>query len=131
MPSCPGQHLRRPPWVWWVGAVGFVGVVVLSGATAPAAAPMPRQLPVGAPASSASDPRATFVSGNATLCAEVGFPDANQVGAPENNSASDDNVSGTAGPNTGTVQPGQGEEVNVTIINPAAAIDAVVVKGGS
>ena len=109
-------------------ALSIVGVVVLAGT---AGAMVPSQLPVGAPPSTSSDPRATFVSGNATLCADVGFPNANQVGAPENNSASDDNVSGTAGPNAGTVQPGQGEEVNVTITNPVTAIDAVVVKGGS
>jgi hypothetical protein len=30
----------------------------------------------------------------------------------------------------GPIQPGQGEEVNVTLLNPAAIIDAVIVKGG-
>jgi hypothetical protein len=61
----------------------------------------------------------------------VGFPDADQVGAPQNNAAGDANVTGTPGPNTGPIHTGQGEEVNVTITNPDVFIDAVVVKGGN
>jgi hypothetical protein len=94
-------------------------------ASIPAASQVPPAL-----FSTPSDPRASFVSGNAVLCGDVGFADADQVDAPGNNSASDDNVSGTAGPNTGPIQTGVGEEVDVTITNPDVVIDAVVVKGG-
>jgi Domain of unknown function (DUF5979) len=82
--------------------------------------------------STASDPRATFVDGNAVLCsnANVGFPDSIQVGAVRNNSAGDGNVTGTPGPNTGPIHTGQGEELNVTINGTGVVIDAVVVKGG-
>ena len=80
-----------------------------------------------------SDPRAEFHLGNATTCADVDFPDSIQVGAAENNPASDPNVAGTVSPNSGSIQPGQGEEVNVTIIPPGTGvvIDAVMVKGGN
>ena len=40
-------------------------------------------------------------------------------------------MAGVVAPNSGTIKPGQGEEVNVTLVNPAAVIDAVVVKGGN
>src|SRR4051812_8597212 len=67
--------------------------------------------------SSPSDARATFHDGNAVLCGQVGFPNDDQVGAFRNNGASDGNVSGSAAPNSGTIQTGQGEELNVTVIN--------------
>jgi hypothetical protein len=78
-----------------------------------------------------SDDRATFVEGNVVLCSGAGFPGTIQMGSPTNTSASDGNVAGTVQANAGTIQPGQGEEVNVALINPNAAIDAVVVKGGN
>ena len=40
-------------------------------------------------------------------------------------------VSGTVGPNTGPIQPGMGEELNVEILNPLVVIDVVVVKGSN
>ena len=52
------------------------------------------------------------------------------MGSPSNTSASDAYVSGTVATNAGTVQPGVGQEVNVTIIGPNVVIDAVIVKGG-
>jgi hypothetical protein len=52
------------------------------------------------------------------------------MGSPSNTSASDGNVAGTVATNNGTIQPGQGQEVNVALINPGVVIDAVVVKGG-
>src|SRR5215831_6572975 len=65
---------------------------------------------------SPSDPtRATFVPGNVTTCAALGFGTSIQVGAQENNPASDPNVSGVVVTNAGPVNPGQGEELNVTI----------------
>jgi hypothetical protein len=84
-----------------------------------------------ASADSASDGRATFHDGNATTCEDVGFPDSTQVGADGNGSADDDNVSGEVSENAGSIQPGTGEELNVSIASDAVVIDAVVVKGGN
>jgi hypothetical protein len=81
-------------------------------------------------APSPSDSRATFVPGNVTTCSGAGFPGTIQLGAEGNSPASDANVSGTPAPNTGPIQPGQGEEVNVAISGVGVIIDAVVVKGG-
>jgi hypothetical protein len=80
---------------------------------------------------SPSDPRATFVDGNVGLCAAAGFPLTTQVGAQGSASAGDANVSGTVATNAGTVHPGEGQEVNVTITGPDVVIDAVIVKGGA
>jgi hypothetical protein len=79
---------------------------------------------------SPSDSRAQLVTGNAGRCGEVGFPAAVQVSESGDTSDSDGNVSGTAVPNAGATQPGKGEELNVTVTNPNAIVDAVVVKGG-
>jgi hypothetical protein len=104
---------------------GLGALVLLLSACLPSQELLQRLLP------SPSDPRATFVPGNETTCAGVNLPDSIQVGASENNPASDANVSGIPAPNTCAVQPGQGEEVNVTITGgPNVVIDAVVVKGG-
>jgi len=81
-------------------------------------------------AASPSDARATFVPGNVTTCAGAGFPGTIQVGADGNSPANDANVSGTPAPNTGPIQPGQGEEVDVAVTGVGVIIDAVVVKGG-
>ena len=40
-------------------------------------------------------------------------------------------LSGTVAENAGAVQPGKGQEVNVTILGDNVVIDAVVVKGGN
>jgi hypothetical protein len=80
---------------------------------------------------SPSDPtRAAFVAGNVTTCAGVGLGTSIQVGADGNAPASDANVSGTPAPNSGPVQPGVGEEVDVAITGAGVVVDAVVVKGG-
>ena len=85
-----------------------------------------------ASADSASDERATFHdAANATTCDDVGLGDDTQVGADGNGSASDANVSGVVGTNTGPIHTGQGEELNVTILGSSVQIDAVVVKGGN
>jgi hypothetical protein len=78
----------------------------------------------------ASDPRATFVNSNVVTCSGAGFPLTIQMGSPANTDAFDAYVSGTVAANAGTVQPGVGEEVNITIVGPGVVIDAVVVKGG-
>ena len=121
--------VRRAGLLCGVAGLGLFGVA----ATAGASRPVPQQvgiLPVLL-RSSASDPRAAFNSGNAVTCAQVGFAGANQLGAQGNATASDGNVTGTPAPNAGSIQPGTGEELNVTLLNPNAVIDAVVVKGGN
>jgi hypothetical protein len=104
----------------------LTGLVALAAVFVPAAA-------AGQPSlrSSASDNRADFFPGNVVTCSQVNLPNSIQVGAQNNNPASDANVSGTVQTNNGTVQPGQGEELNVTITGANVAIDAVVVKGGN
>src|SRR6476646_866382 len=84
----------------------------------------------GAASPSPSDGRATFVAGNVTTCAAAGFPDSIQVGSSSNSNASDANVSGVVKTNAGTTQPGQGQELDVSLLNGSVTIDAVVVKGG-
>ena len=91
-------------------------------------------IPGIAGAASASDDRATFVGGNATTCAAVSLGSDIQMGSGSNSSNSDANVSGTVKTNAGSIQTGQGEEVNVAItpagVIAGVVIDAVVVKGG-
>ena len=80
---------------------------------------------LGAPLAAPSDSRATFVAGNVTTCSEAGFPGSVQMGSPSNTSASDANVSGVV-----AAHAAGGEEVNVTLLNVNAVVDAVIVKGG-
>jgi Domain of unknown function (DUF5979) len=74
-----------------------------------------------------SDPRATFLSGNATTCAQVGYPDAVQIGADDSDDAGDQFVEGT----TTGIDPDR-LQVEITPEGTAAGvvINAVVVKGG-
>ena len=87
------------------------------------------------PLSSASDPRATFHSGNVISCADVGLPGDIQVGSISNLSATGTSatgapdVVGTVGTNTGSIQPGHGQEVNITVNSADVVVDAVIVKG--
>ncbi len=108
--------MRRLIAVVTVMAGALFGVVIVGAAPASAVA-----VPVAAP----SDPRAQFVPGNATTCAQVGVSGAIRLGAP--------------GPNPGAdafVEAGIREERYVdVVITPAGAaagvvIDAIVVKGG-
>ena len=117
---------RRDVAVGLLVLAGWLGVGMGSAASVPI--PRAPQIPKATP----SDSRATFVSGNVTTCAAVGFPAAAevQVGAPENMSASDANVAGTPQVNAGGTQPGVGEEVNVSLTGANIVIDAVIVKGG-
>jgi hypothetical protein len=86
-----------------------------------------------ATADSPSDERATFHDGNIQVgdCEGVGFPDSDFLGVDGNSSDSDSNVSGDVATNAGSVQPGTGQELNVTILGTNVVIDAVVVKGGN
>jgi hypothetical protein len=89
-----------------------------------------------ASADSASDNRATFHdAANVTTCSQIELGDDTQVGSGDNpangTTNADSNVSGTVAANAGAVQPGQGQEVNVTILGTNVVIDAVVVKGGN
>jgi len=106
--------------------IGALGVVALTAGLLVA-------LTGVAVADSASDDRATFHdAANVTTCEGAGFGDSTQM--PDPTSASSDadaNVSAVVSTNSGPVQPGQGQEVDVTIINPLVVVDAVVVKGGN
>jgi Domain of unknown function (DUF5979) len=75
-----------------------------------------------------SDPRATFFPGNATTCAQVGFPDDVQIGADDSDDASDQYVAGT----TTGIDPDM-LQVTITPAGTAAGvvINAVVVKGSN
>jgi hypothetical protein len=111
--------IRRHSVLWCVTiaalAAGIIGVTALS-----------------ASADSASDSRATFHDGNVTTCAAIGFGSDTQLPAsPDNGDHSDANVSGVVKTNAGTVQPGTGQEVDITITGSNVLIDAVVVKGGN
>jgi LPXTG-motif cell wall-anchored protein len=70
-----------------------------------------------------SDPRATFFQGNATTCAQVGYPDDVQIGADGSDDAGDGFVEGTAAAKT--------LQVEITPEGTAAGVvvNAVVVKG--
>jgi hypothetical protein len=74
-----------------------------------------------------SDPRADFFLGNATTCAQVGFPDSVHLGSDDNTGASDAFVAGTV------VSQAEGSALNVAITPAGTAagvvVDAVVVKG--
>jgi hypothetical protein len=105
----------RRKWVVGLVALALFGVVAfaqLLGAATP------------------SDGRAQFVAGNVTSCAAAGFGSSIQVGSPSNTGASDANNAGMVATNAGLTQPGQGQEVAVTITGANVIIDAVVVKGG-
>ena len=105
--------------------VGLVSLMLVLAAC------VPTDLLRGQVSSVPSDPnRANFFPGNVVTCLGAGFPGAKQVGGVGNSPAMDANVQGIPAPNSGPIQPGQGEEVNVTLLNPAAVIDAVIVKGG-
>jgi hypothetical protein len=101
-------------------AVTLGGVVLVSFASAAHAEDSP------------SDSRAAFSGGNITTCDAAGFGGDTQVGA-DSHSASDGNIQGTVQTNQGTVQRGNGQELNVAIQpgHDSVQVDAVVVKGGN
>jgi hypothetical protein len=79
-----------------------------------------------AAADQASDGRAEFVDGaNATTCADVGDSSPSILSGDGNNDASNADVSGTVTNN------GTRDVLNVTVLNPAIQVNAVVVKGGN
>jgi len=105
-----------------VGSVGAIALVAgLTASLTPGAGAAANPQP--------SDSRATMVAGNVTTCAGAGFAGDIQVGSSSNGNASDANISGVVKTNAGTTQPGVGQEVDITRINPVQ-IDAVIVKGG-
>jgi uncharacterized repeat protein (TIGR01451 family) len=106
------------------GSRGLVAVTALAGVGVVLSGP-------AAWADSPSDPRASFVAGNVTTCGGVGLGSDTQLGSDSNNSASDNNVSGVVKTNAGSVQPGQGQEVDVSLTNPNVVIDVAMVKGGN
>jgi hypothetical protein len=114
------QRTLRARVVGSVSALALVAGLTASLTGGAGAAPNPQP----------SDSRATMVSGNVTTCAGAGFDGDIQVGSSSNSNASDANVQGVVKPNAGTTQPGTGEEVDITLLNPSAVIDAVIVKGG-
>lgn len=87
------------------------------------------QVPVVAPQATPSDPRAEFVLGNVTTCAQIsGVPaGAIRMGASDSSSAGDAFVVGTTGESGTTLN------VEITPAGTAAGvvIDAVVVKGSN
>src|SRR6478609_260054 len=102
-----------------VGAIALVAGLTASVTLGAGAAANPQP----------SDSRATMVAGNVTTCAGAGLAGDIQVGSSSNGNASDANISGVVKANAGTTQPGVGQEVDITRINPVH-IDVVVVKGG-
>jgi hypothetical protein len=137
-----GVVIRRVPWRFvsarvtsWVRMSDrrrhFVSGTVLAGVVALVVSLLPAV--TGAQSlgdmvrSAPSDPRAQFFEGNVVRSEQVGFAAAVQVGSPDNSDGNDAHVAGTVRPNTGPIQTGVGEELNVTI-TANAVIDAVVVK---
>jgi hypothetical protein len=79
-----------------------------------------------AAADEASDARAEFVdAANATTCAQVGDSSPSILSGNGNSDASNADVSGTVTNN------GTRDVLNVTVLNPAIQVNAVVVKGGN
>lgn len=78
------------------------------------------------------DRRARETEGRgAATCRAIGLGTDTMVGSVSDGDASDGNVSGTVGTNEGWVQHGRGQELDVTVTDPATVVvDAVVVKGG-
>jgi hypothetical protein len=114
------QRTLRARVVGTVSALALVAGLTASLTVGAGAAPNPQP----------SDSRATMVSGNVTTCAGAGFAGDIQVGSSSNSNASDANISGVVKTNAGTTQPGTGQEVDITLLNGSAVIDAVIVKGG-
>jgi hypothetical protein len=123
----PGSIRRRPLFLGGLRRSAAVALLAAAAVTLSSA-------PVGANGggggtSKPSDPRATFHSGNATTCSDVSFGSDTQVGS-DNGNGSDNNVAGVVKANAGSINPGQGQELDVSITGANVVIDAVVVKGG-
>jgi hypothetical protein len=79
-----------------------------------------------AAADEASDGRAQFVdAANATTCADIGDSSPSILSGDGSNDASNADLSGTVTNN------GTRDVLNVTVLNPAIQVNAVVVKGGN
>jgi hypothetical protein len=79
-----------------------------------------------------SDRRATaFPLGSPKTCSSIGLRGDTQVGSPSDQGASDADVTGIVETNEGPVQPGTGQEVDLSVTGTAdVVVDAVVVAGG-
>ena len=73
--------------------------------------------------------RQTRYGGNPKSCWALGFRGDTWVGSNSNHGAGDANVKGTVQANDGSVQPGTGQEVDITLEDSSAVVDAVVVGG--
>jgi hypothetical protein len=112
-----GSAAHRLTRVVGVGAVLGLVLVVAAPSAAWAHAP--------------SDTRASFVQGSASTCSALGFPSDTQVGGTTAG-ASDSNIKGVIQTNEGSVQPGTGQELDVTILgSPKVVVDAILVSGSS
>ena len=70
-------------------------------------------------------------SGSPKTCGSIGLRGDTQVGSTSDLDASDGNIAGTVTSNDGAVQPGVGQEVDLTISGSAnVVVDAVVIAGG-
>jgi hypothetical protein len=112
----------KQSWVVRLGSAVLAGglFVVLSGSAA------------WASTNCTSDRRATpNVNGSPKTCGSIGLRGDTLVGSTSDLNASDGNVAGTVATNEGTVQPGVGQEVDLTITGSAnVVVDAVLVAGG-
>jgi hypothetical protein len=109
------SHALTSWWARWLFPSLLLGVAVATVAFVGTAA-----------ADEASDPRAEFVdAANATTCAQVGDSSPNILFGNGNSDASNADVSGEVTNN------GTRDVLNVTVLNPAVQVNAVVVKGGN
>jgi hypothetical protein len=83
--------------------------------------------------SCADDSRASAIHiGNPKSCWAIGLRGDTRVGSNSNLGAGDVNVAGTVKTNEGVVEPGMGQEVDITITGPSnVVVDAVVVDSGN
>jgi hypothetical protein len=82
----------------------------------------------GALADTASDGRATFGAGSTpTSCDQAAGSGEVQLGS--SGPTGDTALSATVGLNTGSLQPGVGQELDITLLNPFAVLHVVIVGG--
>jgi hypothetical protein len=116
------QMRTRRDWRNRIGMGALVGslFLVLSSATA------------WAGPNCISDRRASaYPTGSPRTCSSIGLRGDTQVGSSSDLDASDTNVTGVVKTNEGSVQPGKGQELDITVTGPAdVVVDAVVVAGG-
>jgi hypothetical protein len=73
----------------------------------------------------------SFPFGSPKTCSSIGLRGDTMVGSSSDQGASDTNVAGVVKTNEGPVEPGTGQEVDITITGSSEVlVDAVVVAGG-